>query len=94
MHAIALCRRDNEEHTVVKVGEECHSYSVQRRLVFVPPDDCGVCQLTIMAAANNERVRVRVSKISFASLFFFIYFIYYRVSAYFVLSYMATPQQF
>ena len=49
---------DNKEHTVVKVSEECHTSSRKKESLF--PDDRGVCQLTIMAAANNERVRVRV----------------------------------
>lgn len=82
--SLAKALYSNKEHTVVKVGEESHS-SVQRKRCV---GDCGVGQLTIMAA-ERVRVRVRKSYLSFLNLI-----IYHRVSAYFVLSYMATPQRF
>lgn len=49
--------QSKEEHTIVKGSEQSHGRSELG--VFVTGGS-GVCHLTIMAAANNERVRVRV----------------------------------
>ena len=101
-----LLHSNNKEHTVVKVGEECHSSQsvFKERKVFhwhgwsrsLHPSWPSWQQQTMNGSVSEYVKKKHFYILSFSLISFYFYSIYYlpRVSAYFVLSYMATPQRF